>query len=140
RVAGVDTCVALAGLAAARGWSLYLLGGAQGVAEAAAAGLKGRHPDLRVAGYWAGSPAEAEAPATAARIQASGADVLLVAYGAPAQDLWLACHLGATGARLGMGVGGALDFISGRVSRAPVWLQRAGLEWLYRLVRQPWRW
>jgi N-acetylglucosaminyldiphosphoundecaprenol N-acetyl-beta-D-mannosaminyltransferase len=140
RVAGVDTCLALAGMAAARGWSLYLLGAAAGVAEAAAARLKERHPELRVAGCWAGSPDEAAAPAIVARVQASGADVLLVAYGAPAQDLWLARHLGATGARLGMGVGGAFDFISGRVSRAPVCLQRAGLEWLYRLVRQPWRW
>jgi len=140
RVAGVDTCVALAGLAARRGWSLYLLGAAEGVAAEAAARLRERHPELRIAGTESGSPAPEAAAATVERIRRSGADIVLVAFGAPRQDLWLAEHLADTGARLGMGVGGAFDFISGRVPRAPRLVQRLGLEWLFRLVRQPWRW
>jgi N-acetylglucosaminyldiphosphoundecaprenol N-acetyl-beta-D-mannosaminyltransferase len=66
--------------------------------------------------------------------------VLLVAYGAPGQDLWLARNLPRLDVRVGVGVGGVFDFLSGRVPRAPAWVQRAGFEWLYRLIKQPWRW
>jgi N-acetylglucosaminyldiphosphoundecaprenol N-acetyl-beta-D-mannosaminyltransferase len=75
-----------------------------------------------------------------AAVRRAGADIVLVAYGAPAQDLWIARNLPATGARLGMGVGGAFDFITGRARRAPRWMQVRGLEWLHRLAREPWRW
>jgi len=66
--------------------------------------------------------------------------VLFVAYGAPKQDLWIARNLERLRVPVVMGVGGAFDFISGRARRAPAWMQRMGLEWLHRLIHQPWRW
>ena len=76
----------------------------------------------------------------AARIRSSEANVLLVAYGAPKQDKWIARNLERTGVAVAMGIGGSLDFIVGTQQRAPRWMQRVGLEWLYRLMREPWRW
>lgn len=75
------------------------------------------------------------------RINESGADILYVAYGAPAQDIWIARNVDAfDNLHIAIGVGGSLDFVTGRAIRAPRWTQRIGLEWLYRLVREPWRW
>jgi N-acetylglucosaminyldiphosphoundecaprenol N-acetyl-beta-D-mannosaminyltransferase len=140
RVTGSDIVPRLSREAAQRGWRIFYLGAAPGVAERTAEILQSRHPGLRVAGCYAGSPAPAEAPEIIARVRASQADILLVAYGAPAQDLWLDQHLAQTGAAVGIGVGGSFDFIAGVAKRAPRWIQRLGLEWGYRLLREPWRW
>jgi len=140
RVAGVDLAEALAARAAREGWRLFLLGAAPGVADRVASVLAARYPGLTVAGTHAGSPRREEEEDIVRRVREAGADVLLVAYGAPAQDLWLARNLARTGAKVGVGVGGAFDYIAGVVPRAPRWMRRAGLEWLYRLIRQPWRW
>jgi N-acetylglucosaminyldiphosphoundecaprenol N-acetyl-beta-D-mannosaminyltransferase len=140
RVAGVDLVEKLSVRAVGEGWRLFLLGAAPGVAERAAAILCSRNPGLIVAGTYAGSPRVDEEDEIISRVREAEADVLLVAYGAPAQDLWLARNLARTGARVGAGVGGALDYIAGVVPRAPRWMRRVGLEWLYRLIRQPWRW
>ena len=141
RVPGSELVYLLAERAAARGWPLFLLGAAPGVAEEAAAVLGGRFPGLRVVGTYAGSPDPAEDEALVARVNASGATLLYVAYGAPRQDKWIARNRGAlTTVRVAIGVGGSLDFITGRAVRAPRWLQRLGLEWLHRLVKEPWRW
>jgi N-acetylglucosaminyldiphosphoundecaprenol N-acetyl-beta-D-mannosaminyltransferase len=140
RVAGSDLTGELAALAAQRGYRLFLLGAAPGVAELAASRLVQTWPQLQIAGTYAGSPAVAEEIEIAARIRDAGAQILLVAYGAPQQDLWIARNIEKTGAALAMGVGGSLDFIAGVATRAPKRWQRLGLEWLYRLYRQPWRW
>lgn len=140
RVAGSDLTVELAALAAARGYRLFLLGAAPGIAELAARRLLEKHRTLQIAGTYAGSPSAAEESAIAARIREARAQILLVAYGAPQQDLWIARNIERTGATLGMGVGGSLDFIAGVAARAPNKWQRLGLEWLYRLYQQPWRW
>jgi N-acetylglucosaminyldiphosphoundecaprenol N-acetyl-beta-D-mannosaminyltransferase len=140
RVAGVDLAEALAARAAREGWRLFLLGAAPGVADRAASVLAARYPGLTIAGTHAGSPRQEEEDDIVRRVREAGADILLVAYGAPAQDLWLARNLAQTGAKVGVGVGGAFDYIAGVVPRAPRWMRRAGLEWLYRLIRQPWRW
>jgi N-acetylglucosaminyldiphosphoundecaprenol N-acetyl-beta-D-mannosaminyltransferase len=140
RVTGVDLLDAFAGLAASRGYRIFLLGAAPGVAEAAAGRLIERYPGLLVVGTYAGSPHPADAPDILGRINASGADAVFVAFGAPAQEHWIAAHRQQLGAAVAMGVGGAFDFIAGRVPRAPRWVRRCGLEWLYRLARQPWRW
>ncbi|MCS7283329.1 MAG: WecB/TagA/CpsF family glycosyltransferase [Anaerolineae bacterium] len=140
RVAGVDLVEALAARAAQEGWRLFLLGAAPGVAERAAANLTARFPDLTICGTYAGSPSPEEEADIVRRIQEASPHILFVAYGAPAQDLWIARNLAPTGASVGIGVGGALDYLAGVVPRAPRWMRRAGLEWLYRLLRQPWRW
>jgi N-acetylglucosaminyldiphosphoundecaprenol N-acetyl-beta-D-mannosaminyltransferase len=141
RVPGSEFIFHLAALAAEEGWPLFLLGAAPGVAEAAAAVFQKRHPELTIAGAYAGSPDPAENEAIVRRINDSGAGLLFVAYGAPRQDKWIARNrYTLTGVRVAVGVGGALDFVSGRAVRAPRWLQHLGLEWLHRLWREPWRW
>ncbi len=141
RVPGSELVYRLAERATARGWPLFLLGAAPGVAEAAAVVLQARYPGLPIAGTYAGSPDPAEDDALVRRVNESGAALLFVAYGAPKQDKWIARNRTAlTGVRVAVGVGGSLDFVTGRAVRAPRWLQRLGLEWLHRLVREPWRW
>ena len=140
RVAGSDMVEQIAAHAARRGWRVYLLGAAPGVADKAAAILQARHAGLDVAGTFAGSPVPAEEEAIVERIRATQPDVLFVAFGAPSQDLWIARNQPRLQVPVAMGVGGALDFIAGVAKRAPGWLQRLGLEWLYRLIREPWRW
>lgn len=141
RVPGSELVYQLAERAAARGWPLFLLGAAPGVAEEAAAVLVARYPGLHIAGTYAGSPDPAENEAIVRRVNDSGATLLYVAYGAPKQDKWIARNRTALPTvRLAIGVGGSLDFITGRAVRAPRWMQRAGLEWLHRLIQEPWRW
>ena len=140
RVAGIDLVERLATRASREGWRLFLLGAGPGVAERTAEMLTSRNPGLEVCGTYAGSPAPVEEDGIIQRVRDSHADVLLVAYGAPAQDLWLARNLGKTGAAVGIGIGGAFDYLTGVAHRAPHWVRRIGMEWLHRLLRQPWRW
>jgi len=141
RVAGSDLVCALASEAAKYGWRLFLLGAAPGVADEAANIFRADYPDIQIAGRFPGSPALEENDDLVQRINQSGADLLFVAYGAPAQDLWIARNSGSLrNVRVAIGVGGSLDFITGRAKRAPSWIQQIGLEWFYRLVREPYRW
>ena len=140
RVAGSDLVGMLADRAQTTGWRIFLLGAAEGVAEQAAIILRERYPQTHIVGTYAGSPRPEDEAEIAVRIRSSGANVLLVAYGAPKQDKWIARNLEHTGVAVAMGIGGSLDFIVGTQKRAPRWMQRVGLEWLYRLVREPWRW
>lgn len=137
RVAGSDLIYRLAELAARNGWGIYFLGAAEGVAAITAEKLQTRYPVLRVAGAWAGTPKDEDAPEIVARIAVARPDILLVAYGAPAQDLWIARHRAMLNVPVSMGVGGSFDFVAGVAHRAPIWVQRLGLEWLHRLMRQP---
>lgn len=139
RVTGSDGVPRIAERAAHEGWRLYLLGAAPGVAEKAAAVLQTRYSGLQIAGTHGGSPAPQEEDALVSLINASGADILFVAYGAPQQDKWIARNLPRLDVSMAMGVGGAFDFIAGIIPRAPVWMREAGLEWLFRLYLQPWR-
>ncbi len=140
RVPGVELMEALAVRAAERGWRVFLLGAAEGVADRAAAVLQRRCPGLAVVGTFAGSPRPEDAPEILERLRRARPDLLFVAYGAPQQDLWIARYQPALRIPVAMGVGGAFDFIAGVVPRAPRWMREIGLEWLYRLIRQPWRW
>lgn len=137
RVTGSDGVPRLAERAAREGWRLYLLGAAEGVAQAAADALTAQYPGLQIAGTFSGDPSAGAEDALVERINASGADILLVAYGAPAQDAWIARNLPRLNVRLAMGVGGTFDFLAGRVPRAPRLMRRYGLEWLYRLYLEP---
>lgn len=144
RITGVALTEHLASLSQQADAPLFLLGAGPGVAADARTKLRTRYPDARVAGVWdGGSPRLEDDAETIRRIASSGARVVLVAYGAPAQVHWIARNqvaLGEAGIRLAIGVGGAFDFLSGRVKRAPAPVRRLGLEWLYRLVHEPWRW
>lgn len=141
RVPGSELVYHLAERCAQHGWRLFLLGAAEGVAAEAADILQAKYPGLIIAGTHSGSPAPAENDKIASMINASAADVLYVAYGAPKQDKWIARNKETlTTVRVALGVGGALDFITGRATRAPRWLQNIHLEWLHRLIKEPWRW
>lgn len=137
RVTGVDTVAALCAELTEE-TPVFLLGAAPGVAERAAEKLMQHNPRLRIVGCAAGSPSDRDAPAILHAIRAAAPHLLLVAYGAPAQDLWIAKYLKELpSVRVAMGVGGTFDFLAGTRVRAPGWMQHAGLEWLYRLIREP---
>ena len=139
KVAGSDLVPALAERAAALGHRLFLLGAGPGVAVEAARRLVLANSALLIAGVHRGSPWPADDDETLGLIAAAGADILLVAYGAPAQDLWIARNRDQLPVSVAIGVGGTLDFVAGTVRRAPAFLRRLHLEWFYRLIRQPWR-
>ncbi len=140
RVTGSDTLPMFVELAARKGYRLYLLGAAPGIAEKAVAVWRARWPTLNIVGVDAGSPAAAEEDLMVSKIREARPHALFVAFGAPQQDKWIARNAQRLAVPLMMGVGGTLDFVAGVVPRAPSWMRRLGLEWLFRLVRQPWRW
>jgi N-acetylglucosaminyldiphosphoundecaprenol N-acetyl-beta-D-mannosaminyltransferase len=137
-VAGVDLVPPLAATCARRGFRLFLLGAGPGVADELASTLRAAHPGLQVAAH-SGAPDASHDAETLRLIHDHGTQVLLVAYGAPAQELWIDRLRNRLGVAAAIGVGGTFDYLTGRVPRAPEWMRRAGLEWLHRLARQPWR-
>ena len=124
-------------LAAERGWPVFLLGARPGVAERAAAWLVARYPGLDIAGTRDGYWPEGDDAEVAAAIRGTGATLVMAALGNPLQERWLARHLEGTGARLGVGVGAFFDFAAKEVPRAPAWMNRLGLEWIFRLLQEP---
>lgn len=140
RVTGVELIEHLCKRAAKEELPVFLFGGANGVAEDAAAILETRYPGLPIAGVRNGFFAPEESAHIADVIRESGAKLLFVGLGSPRQEFWLAEHLRASGAGVGIGVGGSFDVISGRVDRAPQFFRRFGLEWFYRLIKEPKRW
>ncbi len=140
RVAGSDLVPLLAAASASRQWRVFFLGAEEGVADWAAERLTARYPSFKMVGAWAGSPNPKDDEVAIAKIRAAEPHILLVAYGAPAQDKWIARNRDRLGVPVMMGIGGALDFIAGTAVRAPRWMRQLGIEWLHRLIRQPWRW
>ncbi len=140
RVTGVDTVQALCA-SLTEDAPVFLLGAAPGVAEKAAEALQSANPGLRVVGTYSGSPADEDATEILQLIATAHPALLLVAFGAPAQDLWIDRHLRELpSVRVAMGVGGTFDFLAGVQVRAPAFLRAAGLEWLWRFIREPSRW
>jgi len=137
-VPGVDLIPPLAAMCARRGFRLFLLGAQPGVAADLAARLRGEHPGLQVESH-PGSVDKSSDTETLELIRAHQTQVLLVAFGAPRQELWIDRLKDRLNVSVAVGVGGAFDYLAGRVTRAPAWMRRARLEWLHRLVRQPWR-
>ena len=137
-VTGVDLVPPLAALCARRGWRLFLLGAGPGVAAELAARLRSEHPTLQVA-HDDGSAEPSADARTMEAVAAARPEVLLVAFGAPKQELWIDRARSRLEVPVAIGVGGAFDYLTGRVPRAPAWMRRAGMEWAFRLVRQPWR-
>lgn len=140
KLAGVEFVGHVAQWCAREGKSLFLFGSGEGIAAAAAAKLQERYPGLRIAGTRSGFFTPDEEPVVLEQIRAASPDVLFVALGVPRQEKWIAKHQKALGVPVAMGVGGSFDVLANRVKRAPVGFQRLHLEWLYRLIQEPWRW
>ena len=137
RVPGIEFAARLMEGMAKEGMSLYLLGSKPGIAEAAGKRLAEQYPGLKIAGTHDGYFQE-DGPVADA-IRQSGADGVFVCLGAPKQELWMAKYGEATGAHLLCGLGGSLDVFAGAAERAPKFWTDHGLEWFYRLCREPWR-
>jgi len=135
RVAGIDLVSRLAETLAGSDGSFFLLGAAPGVAEEAAQTLRHRFPGLRIAGVQDGYFRDDESVVQAVAL--SGADVLLTGLGSPRQERWMRQHQDRLGLGVGIGVGGSFDVLSGRKTRAPGWMIRLHLEWLFRLLCEP---
>lgn len=140
-IPGSSLTLRLAEQGARSGQRWFLLGAGPGVAKAAAQALVADHPGLRIAGTFGGTPRPEDDAAVCAVIRAAGPiDILLVAYGSPAQELWLARNARRLPIGVAIGVGGTFDFLAGKSAWPPRWVKRMGLIWLWRLVREPWRW
>lgn len=140
RVCGIDLLTALLERYNDGSHGFYFLGAKAQVAKAAAETIRSNYPNLRFCGYHDGYFGKENSDAMAKEIKASGAEILIVAMGAPFQDLWIAEYGEASGAKVAIGVGGSLDVISGTVKRAPKIVQKLRLEWLYRLLKDLSRW
>jgi N-acetylglucosaminyldiphosphoundecaprenol N-acetyl-beta-D-mannosaminyltransferase len=137
RVAGIDLAQRVLESAAQAGIPVYFLGAGPGVAEEAAGRQRASLPGLRVAGCRDGYFSPADEKAVVDAVRASGAAILLVAMGAPKQEMLMHRHRDEWGAAVALGVGGSFDVWAGNAVRAPGWIRRAGAEWLYRLAREP---
>lgn len=138
RVPGADLMQRICGESVARGYRIFVYGGAEEVNEGAVHELERRYPGIHIVGRANGYLSDEEMPALVERINASGAEVLFVALGSPRQERWLSKYGGQlANVRVCQGIGGTLDTIVGRVKRAPDAFQKLGLEWLYRLLKQP---
>ncbi len=138
RVTGADMVPAILKECEKRGLSVYVLGGDSEIVRAAIAKLN--LPELKLAGV---DPAfiklGEEDPAIVGRINAAKPDILFVALGNPKQELWMGRHLCELAVGVAMGIGGTFNFLAGKVKRAPKWMQKAGLEWIYRIIQEPGR-
>ncbi len=138
RVTGIDLMLKIVELCGRHGKKIFLLGGEAGVAEEAAGELAKKFPGINVVGTHNGY--FSQDIEVIQKIKDTRPDILFVGLGAGRQEKWLKRHLGELGIGIGMGIGGSLDVISGRKKRAPVWIQRMYIEWLYRLFTEPDRW
>jgi len=137
RTAGFDLMMEIIKVAQEKGLSIFLLGGKPGVADEAAKNIQTKYPGIKIAGTHHGYFSEHEEKIIIENINKCAPDVLLVAMGAPKQELFIMKYKSALRIKIAMGVGGSFDVLSGRVRRAPVLLQKVGLEWFYRLATQP---
>jgi N-acetylglucosaminyldiphosphoundecaprenol N-acetyl-beta-D-mannosaminyltransferase len=145
RISGTDLMENLCQLAAKKNWSVYLLGGWPGVAQKALAVLKKRYPGLK--GWAETGPKISNQEFRiknnefwVKKINQKKPDLLFVALGMGKQEKLIADNWPDLKVKLAMGVGGAFDYLSGEIPRAPNWLRKIGFEWFYRLIREPWRW
>ena len=137
RVAGFDLYCLLLDKAAQKGYKAFFFGGSPGIAEAAKAKSEELYPGVQVVGCRNGYFKEEESQAIIDEINASGADMLFAALGAPKQEKWLVRYREQLKPKILMGIGGSFDVFAGKMERAPKWMQDASLEWLFRLYKQP---
>lgn len=139
RVTGIDLMMKLMEAADQQGKAVYLLGGKEGVADEAAIRLKEKYSGLIISGTRNGYFGVEEEEEIVEEINRSGADILLAALGAPKQEKFIYQHRDKLKVRIAMGVGGSIDILAGRAKRAPEFFRKAGMEWFYRLIKEPWR-
>jgi N-acetylglucosaminyldiphosphoundecaprenol N-acetyl-beta-D-mannosaminyltransferase len=137
RVAGVDLFDALMQRAAQKGWRVYLLGAKEEVVSTVRSIYQNRFPALTFAGHRNGYWTATEEPGVVEAITASEADLLFVAISSPKKEQFLGAYQAQMRVPFAMGVGGTFDVFAGKVKRAPVWMQKAGLEWFYRFLQEP---
>ncbi len=137
RVTGIDLVYAICQKAQTAGWRIYIIGAAPDIAQQAADKLQEQYPGCQIVGIQHGYFTAQEEPQIVEHIRQAQPDILLVAMGAPRQELWITKHRDALQVPVAMGIGGSLDVISGNLRRAPKWMQKLSLEWLYRLLIQP---
>jgi N-acetylglucosaminyldiphosphoundecaprenol N-acetyl-beta-D-mannosaminyltransferase len=139
KVSGIDLTRLSFGMQFDRKVRYFLFGSKPGVAEEAGKNLLELYPNIEIAGCRNGYFTEAETPEIINRINSSNADILLVALGAPKQEMWIHENKSKLRVRVCIGVGGSLDVFAGKVKLAPDFFRNNGLEWLYRLYKEPWR-
>jgi N-acetylglucosaminyldiphosphoundecaprenol N-acetyl-beta-D-mannosaminyltransferase len=137
RVAGADLVPRLFELSVQKGYKVFMLGAAPGIAQRAAANIRERFPGVHICGIQDGYFARDEEAAVVARIKEANPDILLIALGVPRQEKWIWRYKDHLNIPVCMGVGGVFDVLAGVAQRAPLWMQKASLEWLYRLLKQP---
>lgn len=136
-VNGTDFMPRVLSYAQREGWSVFLVGGRQEIVDRCARTLVERLPGLRIAGAWHGHCTTQEEESLIAHINGVRPDLLLVGMGTPTQENWIAQQAPGLDVRICFGVGGLFDFLAGDKPRAPVWLRRAGLEWVFRFLHDP---
>ncbi len=139
RIPGSELTYRLAPLAAEKGWRMFFLGGEQGEAKKAAEKLREKYPGIKIKSSPA-DPTPEDTEKSIQQIRDFKPDILLVAYGAPKQDFWIAENKERLGVAVMMGVGGTFNYIAGMSKRPPKFVRKLGFEWFYRLIKEPWRW
>lgn len=137
RVAGIDIFVELVKLCAEKGYKPYFFGATEEVVKEVVNKFQLQYPNLNIAGYRNGYFKDEESEKIAKEINKSGADVLFVAFSSPKKEYWISKYMNIMQVPFAMGVGGSFDVIAGKTRRAPIWMQKSGLEWFYRFIQEP---
>lgn len=139
RVTGIDLIQGLFNISEEKGWGLYFLGATSDVVEKAVLNTLSSHPKIKIVGYRDGYFSQEEIKEVVSNIHNTKPEILLVALGVPGQEEFIQSHMKDLNVPISIGVGGSFDVLAGEKSRAPVFMQDKGIEWLYRLYKEPWR-
>lgn len=137
RVAGIDLFESIMNQAEARGWRIYLLGAKEDIVRAVRESYEREYPKIQIVGSRNGYWSDSEESEVVSSIAQTKPDVLFVAMSSPKKELFLGRYQGEMKVPFAMGVGGSFDVVAGKVRRAPVWMQHAGLEWFFRFLQEP---
>ncbi len=137
RVAGIDLMLNLVKLASKKGYKIYLLGAKEDILKRVVTVFKEEFPNIKIVGHRNGYFSQKEEKKITSDIKTSEADILFVAMGSPQKELFLNKYINDMSVPFVMGVGGSFDVVAGKTSRAPVWMQKIGLEWFFRLLCEP---
>ena len=139
RVAGFDLFVRLVEEASDKNYKIYLFGAREEVVKKVKAIFERKYPTLQIVGYRNGYLTEADEPEIVKNMAESGADMMFVAFSSPKKEYWIRRYLKELNIPFVMGVGGSFDVIAGTTKRAPLWMQKCGMEWFYRFIQEPGR-